>query len=405
MGGMNITSVQFGLYRDGDNNLDVVQSPTIDQAFDVSAHNATVAFTVEDTTARRDFSHEHGARTESYAIRDGQVDGEVSVDAPHDPSSRANLAAFVARTLDDAQAHGAKQTWLDLVDHGGGDGGGLESDSHHAIMSSTDMAGAIADGIAQHAKEHPEDAGRGVDGVVANQCLMSTLGFADALSRDGVKYLVASPETMLAPGVPTSVADAIARNVDDPLAMAKAVVKETMGTRYGMPGMGEYAPAAAMDVLDLDATKIATMRDAVKTLDGALTKAAKGSDATAAAILADATSVDGMVRFDQGKLPWHADRPAIALYDTFAKDARLSDDVRTAAKAASGAVRDLVLAHGESKGFEPFDGASYKDAIGPTVHFATSKGQLDPWAPQISETHTAFYKDVGAQKLDHALLA
>jgi hypothetical protein len=402
---MNITSVQFGLYRDGDNNLDVVQSPVIDQAFDVSAHDSLVAFTVEDTTSRRDFTHEHGARTESYGIRNGKVDGDVAIDAPHNPASRANLAAFVARTLDDAQAHGAKQTWLDLVDHGGGDGGGLESDSHHALMSSTNMAAAIADGIAQHAKEHPEDAGRVIDGVVANQCLMSTLGFADALSRDGVKYLAASPETMLAPGVPTTVADAIARNTDDPLAMAKAVVKDTMGTRYGMPGMGEYAPAAAMDVLDLDATKIATMRDAVKTLDAALVKTAQGSEAGAAAILDDANAVDGMVRFDNGKLPWHADRPAIALYDTFASDTRLSDDVRTAAKAASGAVRDLVLAHRESKGFEPFAGASYKDAVGPTVHFATSKGQIDPWAPKMSETHTAFYKDVGARKLDHALLA
>jgi hypothetical protein len=36
-------------------------------------------------------------------------------------------------------------------------------------------------------------------------CLTSTLGFADALSQDGVKFLAASPETMLAPGVPTGV--------------------------------------------------------------------------------------------------------------------------------------------------------------------------------------------------------
>jgi hypothetical protein len=35
---------------------------------------------------------------------------------------------------------------------------------------------------------------RGVDGVVANQCLMNTMGFADALSRAGVKFLAASLE-------------------------------------------------------------------------------------------------------------------------------------------------------------------------------------------------------------------
>jgi hypothetical protein len=402
---MNITALQFGIYRDGDNNLDTVQSPVIDQAFRVSAQDGNIAFTVEDTTARRDDISDGGARTESYDIRDGKITNAPQIDAPHDPSSRANLGRFVAHTLDAAEQNGAKQTWLDLVDHGGGDGGGLQSDTHHAIMSSTDMAGAIADGIALHAEAHPEDAGRGIDGVVANQCLMSTLGFADALSQDGVKYLAASPETMLAPGTPTSVAEDIARNTDDPAAMAKAIVKDTMQTRYGMPGMGSYTPAAAMDVLDLDATKVGAMRSAVKTLDHALTTAARESDVARASILDDARSVDGMVRFDDGKLPWHADRPAIALYDTFAHDTRLSNDIRTAAANASKAVGDLVLAHKESHGFVPFGGADYRDAAGPTVHFATNRGQLDPWAPKVSETHTAFYKEVGAAKLDHALLA
>jgi hypothetical protein len=187
--------------------------------------------------------------------------------------------------------------------------------------------------------------------------------------------------------------------------MAKAVVKDAMGTRYAMPGMGSYKPAAAMDVLDLEPKKIATMRDAVKTLDHALTGEVRHSDTAQAAVLDDANSVDGMVRFDHGNLPWHADRPAIALYDTFAADTRLSNDVRAAAASASKAVGDLVLAHAESHGFAPFDGADYRDAVGPTVHFATTPKQLDPWAPKVSETHTAFYKDVGARKLDHALLA
>jgi hypothetical protein len=272
-------------------------------------------------------------------------------------------------------------------------------------MSSTDIAGAIADGIALHAKEHPEDAGRNVDGVVANQCLMSTLGFADALSQDGVRFLAASPETMLAPGIPSTVAEDVVRNIDDPAAMAKAMVTDTMRTHYGLPGVDTYAPAAAMDVLDLDPHKIAMMRDAVKQLDTQLAKAARGDDGQRAAILDDAKGVDGMVRFDHGKLPWHADRPAIALYDAFAGDGRLSAAVRDAAKNAEGAVRDIVLAHKESRAFGPFQDASYRDAVGPTVHFATSRGQLDPWAPQMSETHTAFYKEVGAAKVDRALLA
>jgi hypothetical protein len=403
---MNITALQFGIYRDGDNNLDRAQSPVIDQAFRVSARDGAIAFNIEDTTARRDEIGDGGKRTESYDVRNGEIQGEPKIDRPHDPSSRANLATFVEHTLDAAERNGAAQTWLDLVDHGGGDGGGLQSDTHNSLMSSTDMAGAIADGIAMHAQEHPEDAGRSIDGVVANQCLMSTLGFADALSQDGVKYLVASPETMLAPGTPSTVAEDIAKHIDDPAAMAKAVVRDTMRTTYGFPGTDDaYKPAAAMDVLDLDPAKIAAMRGAVKTLDGALTAAVTHDDAIKSAVLDDARSVDGMVRFDHGKLPWHADRPAIALYDTFASDTRLPNDVRTAAGAASKAVGDLVLAHSESHGFAPFDGADYRDAVGPTVHFPVTPGQVDPWLPKMTETHTAFYKEVGAAKLDQALLA
>ena len=63
------------------------------------------------------------------------------------------------------------------------------------LTPTPDIANAIAHGVALHAQEHPEDAGRTVDGVVANQCLMDTMGFADALSHAGVRYLAASPET------------------------------------------------------------------------------------------------------------------------------------------------------------------------------------------------------------------
>lgn len=40
------------------------------------------------------------------------------------------------------------------------------------------IAQAVADGVKLHAQEHPEDADRRVEGVVANQCLMASLGFA-----------------------------------------------------------------------------------------------------------------------------------------------------------------------------------------------------------------------------------
>jgi hypothetical protein len=162
------TALQFGIYRDGDNNLDEIQSPVIDQAFETSRRDPPIAFDVEDFTKRRDFTGVRGPRTESYAIRDGDVDDAVHENTEGNASSRAELAQFVAHTLDEAQRNGAKTTWADLVDHGGGDGGGLQTS--HGIMASDDIAGAIADGVAMHTQAHPEDAGRGIDGVVANQC-------------------------------------------------------------------------------------------------------------------------------------------------------------------------------------------------------------------------------------------
>ena len=174
-------------------------------------------------------------------------------------SDEANLARFVARTLDNAQASGAKQTWIDLVDHGGGDGGGLQT-SDGSVMSMPDIAKAISDGVALHAAAHPEDAGRSIDGVVANQCLMDTMGFADALSGAGVKYLAASPETMLAPGVPSDVAHVIASHENDPEAMARGVVSDVMRTKYDAGDFGGFGPAAAFDVLDLDPAKMRARR-------------------------------------------------------------------------------------------------------------------------------------------------
>jgi hypothetical protein len=162
-------ALEFGIYRDGDNNLDHEQSLVINQALNVSSRDSSIEFVVEDTTSRRGLLHEGALRTESYLIRDG-MGGDVKVETPHDPSSRENLAAFVARTLDRAQETGARQTWIELVDHGGGDGGGLESAANGSMMSERDIAGAIADGVAMHASAHPDDADRKVNGVVANQC-------------------------------------------------------------------------------------------------------------------------------------------------------------------------------------------------------------------------------------------
>jgi hypothetical protein len=395
-------ALEFGVYRDGDNNLDASQSLAIAQALQSSRTDSAVEYTVENTTRLHagdgDFA-EGRKRTDDFTIADGKI-GNTESGKARNMADPANLANFVAQTLDNAEQSGAQQTWIDLVDHGGGDGGGLETHTG-AVMSMPDMAQAIADGIAQHAKEHPEDGDRKIDGVVANQCLMSTMGFADALSRAGVTYLAASPETMLSPGVPTGVADAIARNLDDPGAMAKGVVDTVMQARYGTPFGASFGTAAAFDVLDCSPEKVAVAERAIRTFNDA----AATDTGDRPALRRDVASVKGMVRFPDATsdMPWHADRPAIALYDAIAADTNLASQLRDDARAAAEATRALVLAHKESRGFGPFGGTSYADAAGPTIHAPLCAKQLDPWAPKISETHNAFYDAVDQAKFVRAI--
>lgn len=399
-------SLEFGIYRDGDNNLDRIQESTLSQALQTSARDGRIEYTVEDTTRLRahgDAIVSGSLHTERYTIADGDVT-DVHLGKGLDMSSEANLARFVARTLDNAEASGTKQTWIDLVDHGGGDGGGLET-GDGSVMAMPDIAKGIADGVALHAKDHPEDSARGVDGVVANQCLMDTMGFADALSHAGVRYLAASPETMLAPGVPSGVAHAIASHENDPDAMARAVVGDVMRTKYDAGDFGGFGPAAAFDVLDLDPAKISRAEATIKLLNDDASELAE-NPRVRAAIREDARAIDGMVRFPEGTkdMPWHADRPAIAFYDTLASDGRLDEALRGDAREASEAVRDLVLAHRESGDFGPFGGADYSDAVGPTVHLPTSRAQIDPWASAgVTETDNDFYRTVDEAAMTRVL--
>jgi hypothetical protein len=362
-----------------------------------SQRDSRIEFTVEDTTRLRadgDAIDSGPLHTEQYTIADGDV-ARVHIARAHEMSDEANLARFVAHTLDNAQASGARQTWIDLVDHGGGDGGGLET-RDGSVMSMPDIAKAISDGVAIHAHAHPEDAGRNVDGIVANQCLMDTMGFADALSRAGVKYLAASPETMLAPGVPSNVAHAIAAHEGDPNAMSQAVVNDVMRTKYDAGDFGGFGPAAAFDVLDLNRDKIARAETAIKQLNDHVAAEASQHDVRRT-IREDARAIDGMARFPEATndMPWRADRPAIAFYETLANDARLSGTIRGDAKTAADAVRDLVLSHRESDHFTPFGGSDYSDAEGPTVHLPTSQRQINPWASAgVNETDNDFYNAV-----------
>ena len=395
--------VVFGVYRDGDNNLDDVQERNVTDFIAETDHNAALKVVAEDTTALARPPFVSGdLRTESSIIQDG-AQHIVRITRPADMSARKTLAAFVERTLSE-KASDSKfaraPVWIDLVDHGGGDGGGLEADSSGGFMSMEDIAGAIADGRASFRAKHP-DCDDAITGVLANQCLMATLGFASSLSASGVKYLCASPETMLAPGVPSAkVADDLTKGHAN---WPQSIVDDTMHARYGYEG---YHPAAAFDVIDLDPVKIASARNAIEAFNKTVEAIPRGG--ADAAILhdvrTDIASVKGMARFDHSaSMPWHADRPAIAVYERIADDGRLSDDVRTAAAHAARCVQALVLAHSESKNFGPFH-ASYADAVGPTVHVPATRRSYDAWADAgVTETHNDFFDAVDGRGLARAV--
>jgi hypothetical protein len=396
--------VVFGVYRDGDNNLDEVQERNVTDFIATTAANPALKVVAEDTTrvSRPPFVRGQ-LRTEFSTIQDGSQH-ITRITAPADMSSRRSLASFVQQTLEaraNDPAFGKADVWIDLVDHGGGDGGGLQADSSGGFMSLEDIAGAIGDGKAAFRKKHP-GADDTVTGVLANQCLMATVGFADTLSHTGVRYLAASPETMLAPGVPSAAfADTLTRGANWP----QAAVDVTMRARYGS-GADSYHPAAAFDVLDLDNTKIASMESAIADLNhqvSALPHSQSGVE-TRREIRADLRSVRGMVRFDHSAdMPWHADRPAIASYGAIADDDRLPDALRGAARAAARAVENLVLAHKESADFGPFR-ASYSDAAGPTSHLPITRHSYDAWADQgVVETHNDFYDLVHGRDFARAI--
>jgi hypothetical protein len=397
-------SIVFGVYRDGDNNLDEVQERNITDFVRNTATNPAIKVVAEDTTrvGRAPFARGQ-LRTEWSTIENG-TQHITKITAPADMSDRRSLAAFVERTLEARAADPSfrkADVWLDLVDHGGGDGGGLQADSSGGFMSLQDIAGAIDDGKAAFRKRHP-GADDSVRGVLANQCLMATVGFADTLSHVGVRYLAASPETMLAPGVPSA---AFADTLTHGSTWAQDAVEVTMRVRYGT-GAGSYHPAAAFDVLDLDAPKIGQMRAAIGAFNHAVTALPRTEEGRQELreVRADLRAVRGMVRFDHSAdMPWHADRPAMASYEAVADDMRLPQALRDAARTAHDAVAALVIAHKESADFGPFH-ASYDDAIGPTAHLPISRHSYDAWADQgVVETHNDFYDAVGGRDFARAI--
>jgi hypothetical protein len=202
---------------------------------------------------------------------------------------------------------------------------------------------------------------------------------------------------MLAPGVPSA---AFAEALTEGPGWAQRSVDATMHVRYGT-GADAYHPAAAFDVFDLDPKKISTVRSAVGDFNAQVYSAASGESKADIVhdLRSDFRTVRGMVRFDHSaRMPWHADRPAIAAYDTVAADGRLPDAIRAAATRAAEAIGDLVLAHKESGSFGPFH-SSYADAVGPTIHLPITRQLYDSWADQgVVETHNDFFDAVNGKE-------
>jgi hypothetical protein len=400
-----LNRVVFGVYRDGDNNLDAVQERNVTDFVRETRTNPALKVVAEDTTGVPHAPFRTGDLRTEWSTIEGGKQHVVRIESARDMSSRATLAAFVNRTLEtrsaDPNFKGA-DVWLDLVDHGAGDGGGLESDSNGGgCMPMEDIAGAISDGRAQFLKKHP-GADASVTGVLANQCLMATLGFADALSRSGVRFLAASPETMIAPGAPSAkIADALTHGDG----WASSVVDATMHARYG-DGDSTYHPAAAFDVLDLGPEKIGAMRSAVTAFNDSVValRQVDGGAQLLHDVRSDIRSVPGMARFDHtADMVYHADRPVEALYGKISSDERLPGSVRDAATKARDAVGAIVLAHDEYDWFAPMH-ASYADAAGPTAHIPLSSDQYDPWSSNgVSETHNAFFKAVHGREFAQAI--
>lgn len=205
---------------------------------------------------------------------------------------------------------------------------------------------------------------------------------------------------MLAPGVPSAKV-AVDLTKADPSQWPREVVDDTMRTRYGVDG---YHPAAAFDVLDLDPKKMDEVRHAVKSFYDSVESLPRRGDGALSEVRADIASVKGMARFDHSAdMPWHADRPAVAVFDRVAADERIPQSVRDSASRAAKAVRAIVLAHGEAQNFGPFH-ASYADAAGPTVHLPTTRRSYDGWAEAgVTETHNDFFDAVDGRELARAV--
>lgn len=390
--------LQYGIYRDGDNNLDQAEGPLIPQAVQVSAKHSNISMLVMDTTSYFDgHPSQNGPRTYTYELYNGKI-SNLTIHPRQDMSKSGNLAEFIADNYAEAhaieKAHpGVKvETAIEIIDHGAGDAGAVfveEPDGTISHMTADDMAAAVRRGAQIHAQRDPSDHARNIEYLDMHVCFSNAMGVINSMSDAGVHYFIGTEETAIAPGTPTTVAADIADNILDPTLMGNAVVEDVLKTRYHAHGL-TYGPVAAIDVLDIAPDKMRAAADAERQFNALAIEEIRQDPRVAHRLINDARKIPGMQRDDPAAaVPWRADRPAIALYLEFESDPKLPAGLRAAAHNVAVRIAQLIVAHGETHNAVGF-GSDYRDVIGPTTRFPVSYAQVDPLQDQIVERNAAY---------------
>ena len=385
-------SIEVGYFRDGANNLDGPDSILDGQVQEASQRDPRIRINAEVLTGV--YGH-GGLRTYFWKVDHGVV-SQVRMEDFHDMAGRSELANFIAATEEDAYLHHRKHVYLFLVDHGAGDAGcnfTQEPDGSIQHTSLDTLRGAINDGNALEKKREPGDINAHIELVEYHECFMATIRDAETLSAAGVRYVLATSESSMAPGVSGYTLLDLAAHANDPQAQGRALVDRVMNTIYEVNEHGHlilYHPVANFMMLDLDPKKIGPLKMEERKLNHELMYYLSISPLFRKDLLEDINSVQGMDRDQsqgaflagsQGRSPWRSDRPSVAVYMTIADDPRLPPVVQHDAALLAFLIMSIVIYHAESK--------NYLDAGSPTIHFPTSIPDIDPCAPAIEETDNA----------------
>ena len=393
-------TLEFGIYRDGDNNLDAVQEAAVSRRRCASARAMRALSSPWKTRRRFTEARCTPTSTRSPAARIGHV---MRGDA-HDMSDESNLARFVARTLDNAEASGRKQTWVDLIDHGGGDGGGLQTSDGHC-MTMPDIAKAISDGVVLHAKAASR---RRRTQRRRRRCQSMPYGYVGLRRRALARRRdVASRITGNDAGTGRSKrrrarhrVESTRSECDGSRPRRRRDAHEIRCRRFGQLRSGRSIRRARSPP-EKDRARRRRDQTIQRCRCGPRSRARRaGRGARGRSIgrrhgaFSRRDERHAVARRPSGHCRLRHHRERRRLERAFVATPRR--------RATPSAIWCSPIARAAR--FAAFGGADYSDAVGPTVHAPVKRAQIDPWASAgISETDNAFYRNVDQGKLTHAL--